>query len=70
MQQLREPMPHRYSWPRRLTAPAIRRGGAFGRAPAGSLAAGFLAYLDETVSQKTIRDKGHLPCLREPEQCR
>ncbi|MFE2643840.1 PstS family phosphate ABC transporter substrate-binding protein [Streptomyces nigra] len=42
----------------------------FGRAPAGSLAAGFLAYLDETVSQKTIRDKGHLPCLREPEQCR
>lgn len=42
----------------------------FGRAPAGSLAAGFLAYLDEATSQKTIRDKGHLPCLREPEQCR
>lgn len=42
----------------------------YGPAPAGSLAASFLAYLDESTSQKTIRSKGHLPCLREPEQCR
>jgi ABC-type phosphate transport system substrate-binding protein len=36
----------------------------------GSLAAAFLAYLDEATSQNVIRGKGHLPCLREPEQCR
>ncbi|CAL9656044.1 PstS family phosphate ABC transporter substrate-binding protein [Streptomyces sp. enrichment culture] len=42
----------------------------YGPAPAGSLAASFLAYLDESTSQITIRSKGHLPCLREPEQCR
>ncbi|GAA2548772.1 substrate-binding domain-containing protein [Streptomyces levis] len=42
----------------------------YGPAPAGSLAASFLAYLDESTSQKTIRSKGHLPCPREPEQCR
>jgi ABC-type phosphate transport system substrate-binding protein len=42
----------------------------YGPARAGSLAAGFLAYLDESTSQQVIRGKGHLPCLREPEQCR
>ncbi|MGW5132709.1 PstS family phosphate ABC transporter substrate-binding protein [Streptomyces sp. NPDC004135] len=42
----------------------------YGPAPAGSLAASFLAYLDESTSQKTIRSKGHLPCLRDPDQCR
>ncbi|MET9762265.1 substrate-binding domain-containing protein [Streptomyces sp. NPDC006372] len=36
----------------------------------GSLAASFLSYLDESTSQNVIRGKGHLPCLREPEQCR
>ncbi|MGP4086813.1 substrate-binding domain-containing protein [Streptomyces sp. KR55] len=35
----------------------------------GSLAASFLAYLGESSSQDVIREKGHLPCLREPEQC-
>ncbi|MFF3328839.1 PstS family phosphate ABC transporter substrate-binding protein [Streptomyces sp. NPDC002888] len=34
-------------------------------APAGSLAAAFLAYLDEGTSQGVIRDHGHLPCARE-----
>ncbi|MEU3854364.1 substrate-binding domain-containing protein [Streptomyces sp. NPDC029554] len=42
----------------------------YGPSPAGSLAASFLAYLDESTSQQVIRSKGHLPCLREPEQCR
>jgi ABC-type phosphate transport system substrate-binding protein len=42
----------------------------YGPAPADSLAASFLAYLDESTSQKVIRGKGHLPCLREPRQCR
>ncbi|MFG3656764.1 substrate-binding domain-containing protein [Streptomyces sp. NPDC047706] len=35
----------------------------------GSLAAGFLAYVDESTSQDVIRDKGHLPCLRDPGLC-
>ncbi|MFC9914811.1 substrate-binding domain-containing protein [Streptomyces sp. NPDC059862] len=35
----------------------------------GSLAASFLAYFDESTSQKVIREKGHLPCLRDPELC-
>ncbi|MFI8165786.1 PstS family phosphate ABC transporter substrate-binding protein [Streptomyces sp. NPDC085931] len=42
----------------------------YGPAPAGSLAAGFLAYLDESTSRQVIRGKGHLPCLREPARCR
>ncbi|MGW3724768.1 substrate-binding domain-containing protein [Streptomyces sp. NPDC000851] len=35
----------------------------------GSLAASFLAYFDESTSQKVIREKGHLPCLRDPKLC-
>ncbi|MFI6207471.1 substrate-binding domain-containing protein [Streptomyces sp. NPDC051041] len=41
----------------------------YGARRPGSLAAGFLAYLDESTSQKVIRDKGHLPCLRDPALC-
>ncbi|WP_053756566.1 MULTISPECIES: substrate-binding domain-containing protein [Streptomyces] len=41
----------------------------YGTPRPGSLAASFLAYLDESTSQHVIRDKGHLPCLREPELC-
>ncbi|MBG0853589.1 substrate-binding domain-containing protein [Streptomyces spinoverrucosus] len=35
----------------------------------GSLAAGFLAYLDESTSQNVIRNRGHLPCLRDADLC-
>lgn len=35
----------------------------------GSLAAAFLAYLDETTSQDVIREQGHLPCAQEEESC-
>lgn len=41
MQTLRQPMPHRYSWPGRLIAPAIRRGGAFGRDDRAAVAVEF-----------------------------
>ncbi|MBV7696125.1 substrate-binding domain-containing protein [Streptomyces sp. TRM70350] len=41
----------------------------YGAPRPGSLAASFLAYLEEPTSQKVIRDEGHLPCLRTPEQC-
>ncbi|MGI5456587.1 PstS family phosphate ABC transporter substrate-binding protein [Streptomyces sp. CA-249302] len=34
----------------------------YGRAPAGSLASAFLAYLGEGVSENVIRAGGHLPC--------
>ncbi|MFG2464926.1 substrate-binding domain-containing protein [Streptomyces canus] len=40
------------------------------RSPApGSLAAGFLAYLDEGTSQDVIREQGHLPCGRAAGLC-
>ncbi|NUR67915.1 MAG: solute-binding protein [Streptomyces sp.] len=40
------------------------------RAPRpGSLAAAFLAYLDEATSQDVIREYGHLPCERQEELC-
>lgn len=35
----------------------------------GSLAAAFLAYLDEATSQDVIREHGHLPCARQEELC-
>jgi ABC-type phosphate transport system substrate-binding protein len=35
----------------------------------GSLAAAFLAYLDEATSQDVIREYGHLPCERQEELC-
>ncbi|MFF5496239.1 hypothetical protein [Streptomyces aquilus] len=35
----------------------------------GSLAAAFLAYLDEVTSQDVIREYGHLPCERQQELC-
>jgi phosphate transport system substrate-binding protein len=34
----------------------------YGRPPAGSLAAGFLAYLSQSVGETVIRSHGHLPC--------
>jgi ABC-type phosphate transport system substrate-binding protein len=34
----------------------------YGRPPAGSLAAGFLAYLSQSVGETVIRAHGHLPC--------
>lgn len=40
------------------------------RSPApGSLAAAFLAYLDEGTSQDVIREQGHLPCARAAGLC-
>lgn len=41
----------------------------YGTPRPGSLAASFLAYIEESTSQKVIRDEGHLPCLRVPVQC-
>ncbi|GAB2736214.1 PstS family phosphate ABC transporter substrate-binding protein [Streptomyces bullii] len=34
----------------------------YGPAPAGSLAAAFLAHLDRSTSRRVIQDHGHLPC--------
>lgn len=41
MQESREPMLHRYSWLRRVAAPAVRRGGAFGRDDRAAVAVEF-----------------------------
>ncbi|WP_414497262.1 substrate-binding domain-containing protein [Streptomyces sp. CRN 30] len=41
----------------------------YGTQEPGSLAAGFLASFDEPAGQQVIRDKGHLPCLRNASLC-
>ncbi|GAA3299840.1 substrate-binding domain-containing protein [Streptomyces cinereospinus] len=41
----------------------------YGTPEPGSVAAGFLAYLDESTSQNVIRTRGHLPCLADARRC-